>query len=119
MQKSETKPLTDVRTWNEALSEHLRYDTISTERVEILAGLEMVTASVHQLLQKEVQTLPEDLVVEVLDFVQFLKSRRDEEAFLWEQVEATQAYRRRHPESVTTMTADEWLEMTADLDDEG
>ena len=72
----------------------------------------MVTASVHTLLQQEIQTLSDDLVVEVLDFVQFLKSRRDEQAFLWEQVEATRAFRRRHPEDVVTITADEWMAAT-------
>jgi hypothetical protein len=77
----------------------------------------MVTTTVQQLLQNEVQTLPDDLVIEVLDFIQFLKSRRAEEAFLWEQVEETRAYRRRHPEEVMTVTADEWMAATADLDD--
>jgi hypothetical protein len=72
----------------------------------------MATASAHALLQQEIQTLSDDLVVEVLDFVQFLESRRVEHAFLWEQVKATRAWRRQHPEDVVTVAADEWMAAT-------
>jgi hypothetical protein len=53
-------------------------------------------AASQQLLYQESQTLPDDLVAEVLDFVQFLKSGSTEEAFLWSQVEETYRYRRQH-----------------------
>ena len=52
------------------------------------------TATAHRLLQEEIHALPDDLTVEVLDFVQFLKARRAEDGFLWQQVEKTRAYRK-------------------------
>lgn len=76
-----------------------------------------MTASAHRLLQHEIQALPDDLTVEVLDFVQFLKARREEDRFLWQQVEETRAYRQRHPEDVQTVTADEFLAMTEEAED--
>jgi len=60
----------------------------------------------QQLLYQEIETLPDHLVTEVLDFVQFLKSGWTEEAFLWSQVEQTYEYRRQHPEEVYTVTAE-------------
>ena len=75
------------------------------------------TATVQRLLQQEIRTLPEELTAEVLDFVQFLKARRVEERFLWQQVEETYAYREQHPEEVLTMTAEEFLALTTDADD--
>ncbi len=36
----------------------------------------MATVSAQRLLQQEIRALPDDLTVEVLDFVQFLKARR-------------------------------------------
>jgi hypothetical protein len=74
------------------------------------------TATVQRLLQQEIRTLPEELTAEVLDFVQFLKARRVEDHFLWQQVEETYAYREQHPEEVLTMTAEEFLALT-DVDD--
>lgn len=74
------------------------------------------TATVQRLLQQEIQTLPDELTTEVLDFVQFLKTRRMEDRFLWQQVEETYAYREQHPEEVLTMTAEEFLTLT-DMDD--
>ena len=47
----------------------------------------MATVSAQSLLQQEIRALPDDLTVEVLDFVQFLKARRAEDGFLWQQVE--------------------------------
>jgi hypothetical protein len=73
-------------------------------------------ATVQRLLQQEIQTLPDELTTEVLDFVQFLKTRRMEDRFLWQQVEETHAYREQHPEEVLTMTAEEFLALT-DVDD--
>lgn len=74
--------------------------------------------SAQQLLYQEIQTLPDNLVAEVLDFVQYLKSGWTEESFLWSQVEKTYQYRQQHPEEVITVTGEEWLADTADLDDE-
>ncbi len=68
----------------------------------------MGSQTVHEMLQSEIESLPESLVGEVLDFVLFAKSRRQEEAFLWEQVEETRAYREQHPEDVITVSAEEW-----------
>jgi len=70
------------------------------------------TATVQRLLQQEIQTLPDELTTEVLDFVQFLKTRRMEDRFLWQQVEETYAYREQHPEEVLTMTTEEFLALT-------
>lgn len=74
----------------------------------------IATTTAQKLLQQEIIGLPEHLATEVLDFVQFLKTRRAEEAFLWKQVEATRAYRQEHPDEVRTVTVDEWLAETAD-----
>ncbi len=62
----------------------------------------------RELLKHQVEELPDDLAEQVLDFVVFLRERRKEEEFLWQQVEETQAYRRQHPEDVITTTAEEW-----------
>jgi len=75
----------------------------------------MTSPSIAQkMLQQEVLVLPENLATEVLDFIQFLKARRAEEAFLWQQVEGTRIYRQEHPGDVQTVTADEWLAETTD-----
>ena len=76
----------------------------------------MVTPSIHDLINKEIETLPDELVAEVLDFIQFLKSRREED-FLWERVEETYTHRQKNPEDVTTVTTDEWMEATAHLNE--
>ena len=72
----------------------------------------MATVSAQRLLQQEIRALPDDLTVEVLDFVQFLKARRAEGSFLWQQVEETRAYREQHPDEVWTVSADEVLTTT-------
>ena len=77
----------------------------------------MVTPSIHDLINKEIETLPDELVAEVLDFIQFLKSRREEEDFLWERVEEAYTHRQKNPEDVTTVTSEEWMEATAHLGD--
>ncbi len=77
----------------------------------------MASTSVAQkMLQQEILALPESLTTEVLDFVQFLKARRAEEIFLWQQVETTRAYREEHPDHIRTMTVDEWLAETVDAE---
>jgi len=49
-------------------------------------------------------------------FLAVLEEAENEEAFLWNQVEETYAYRRQHPEDVITATAEEWLADTVRLD---
>ena len=80
----------------------------------------MQPPTIHQLLRREIDTLPDALAESVFDFVLFLKSRHSEEVFLWQQVEATNAYRQQHPEDVQTVTSEEWEQATAHLgeDDE-
>lgn len=73
-----------------------------------------MTATQH-LLYQEMQTLPDDLATEVLDFIQFLKSDLTEEDFLWSQVEETYPYRRQRPDDIMTVTGDEWLADTAQM----
>lgn len=78
----------------------------------------MRTTTVHQRLKSEVDLLPDDIASEVFDFLLFVKERRAEEAFLWQQVEATHKYRQQHPEDVMTVTAEEFDKLTAYMDDE-
>ncbi|MBM4457074.1 MAG: hypothetical protein FJ011_04785 [Chloroflexi bacterium] len=79
----------------------------------------MAATMAYELLKREVETLPVPLAEQVLDFITFIKSRYAEDAFLWKQVETTQARRRKHPEEVMTVTAEEWDTLTAYLDGEG
>jgi hypothetical protein len=79
--------------------------------------LDMATPSIHDLINKEIETLPDELVAEVLDFIQFLKSRRDEEDFLWERVEDAYSHRQKNPDDTMTVTSDEWMEGTAHLNE--
>ena len=71
------------------------------------------TSIAQKMLQQEILALPENLATEVLDFIQFLKVRRAEDAFLWRQVEVTRTYRQEYPGDVQTVTVDEWLAETA------
>lgn len=77
----------------------------------------MSAISAQRLLEQEIRVLPDDLTIEVLDFVQFLKARRAEDSFLWQQVVETRAYREQHPEEVWTVSADEFLAATANAED--
>ncbi len=70
----------------------------------------------RELLQNEIDTLPEALAREVFDFVLFMKARYAEETFLWEQVEETQRYRQQHPQDVMTTTPEEWEALTTHLE---
>jgi len=72
--------------------------------------------NIREKLQQEVASLSDALAEEVFDFVLFVKARRVEEAFLWEQAQAAEAYRRAHPDEVVTATADEWEATTEALD---
>ena len=70
----------------------------------------------QQLVYQEIQTLPDNLLEELLDFIQFLNTNQTETTFLWEQVEETYAHRLQHPDKMTIATAEEWLAHTADID---
>jgi len=78
----------------------------------------MSTQSVREILQDEITSLPESLAEEVLDFVLFVKSKREEDEFLWQQVEEARTHRAQNPDDVKTITAEEWDAFTAQLDDE-
>ena len=78
----------------------------------------MATQSVREMLQDEITSLPESLAEEVLDFVLFVKSKREENEFLWQQVEVARGHRAQDPDDVKTVTAEEWDALTAQLDDE-
>jgi hypothetical protein len=78
----------------------------------------MSVQTVQQRVRAEVDSLPEPLAAEVFDFVEFLKARRAEEAFLWQQVGETRRYREQHPEEVLTVTTEEWEQITAHLEPE-
>ncbi|NJN96331.1 MAG: hypothetical protein HC875_20550 [Anaerolineales bacterium] len=78
----------------------------------------MSTQTIHKVLQQEIEALSPALIEEVLDFVLFVKARRAEENFLWQQIEETQQYRRQHPDEVMTVTAEEWDKLSIHLDDE-
>ncbi len=78
----------------------------------------MSTLTLQERLQHEVESLPPSLIEEILDFILFVKARRVEEDFLWQQVEKTRLYREQDPNNVMTVTAEEWDDLTTDLDDE-
>jgi hypothetical protein len=78
----------------------------------------MVELMIRERLKYEVEALPEQMAAEVLDFVLFVKARRDEETYLWQQVEAAHDRRLEHPEDVRTVTAAEWEALTAGLEGE-
>lgn len=78
----------------------------------------MTAPTTHELLRNEIETLPEPIAAEVLDFVLFVKARHDEEAYLWRQVEVAYERRRQHPDDVLTVTAEEWNTLTAELEDD-
>jgi hypothetical protein len=77
----------------------------------------MAQPLVRELLRREIETLPEDLAQEILDFLLFVRARRSEEAQLWAAVEAAKEHRRQHPASVQTVTPDEWDRLTEHLDE--
>jgi hypothetical protein len=77
----------------------------------------MAEQRAQDLLRREIDDLSDIVAQEVLDFVLFVKARRAEEAFLWEQVEAAQRHRQEHPDEVKTVDADTWNQLTAYLDD--
>ena len=78
----------------------------------------MAAMNTREMLQHEIESLPDALAEEVFDFVMFVKARREEEAFLWEQAETAQAHRRAHPDEVITSTAEEWDAATKSKTDE-
>jgi hypothetical protein len=43
---------------------------------------EMALTEIQRLINQEIQSLPDELAVEVLDYIQFLKAREQEEYLL-------------------------------------
>lgn len=78
----------------------------------------MSTFSQTERLKQEIEGLSPSLIEEILDFVLFIKTRREEDAFLWEQIEETFTYRQQNPDEVMTVSGEEWETLTADLEDE-
>lgn len=76
----------------------------------------MSILNVREMLLQEIRLLPEELAEEVFDFVLFVKEHREEETFLWEQVNETRSYRLKNPREVITATADEWEKATRHLE---
>jgi hypothetical protein len=77
----------------------------------------MSTLSLTERLHQELEGLSPSLIEEILDFVLFIKARREEDAFLWQQVEETYTYRQENPNEVMTVSGEEWEALTADLED--
>ena len=78
----------------------------------------MKTKPARDLLRQQVETLTEDMAEEVLDFVLFMRARRNEDEYLWHQSEEARAYREQHPEDVVISTAEEWEKATPRFEDE-
>ena len=76
----------------------------------------MTTSTLHEILKREVDLLPDALAEEVLDFIMFVKEQRAEGTFLWRQVQETQAYRKQNPEDVSVVTKDQWDEAARHLE---
>lgn len=76
----------------------------------------MATLTLHEMLKREIDLLPEALAEEVFDFILFVREQRAEERFLWRQIRETQAYRQQNPEDVCVVTADQWDEATRCLE---
>jgi hypothetical protein len=72
----------------------------------------------RDLLRQQVEALTEEMAEEVLDFVLFVRARRNEEEYLWQQAEETRAFREQHPEDIIVATAEEWDKATAGSEDE-
>jgi hypothetical protein len=72
----------------------------------------MSLTSAREALKLEVESLPEDLAAEVLDFIEFMRQRRDEEAFLWQQAAAAESRMAARPDEVRTVTRFEWESLT-------
>jgi len=72
----------------------------------------MSQTSVREALKAEVESLPEDLAAEVLDFIEFMRQRRAEEDFLWQQAAAAEARMTARPDEVQTVTRTDWEALT-------
>ncbi len=72
----------------------------------------------RDMLRQQVEALTDEMAEEVLDFVLFMRARRKEDEYLWQQAEETRAFREQHPEEVVISTAEEWDKATAQFDDE-
>lgn len=72
----------------------------------------MSEMSARDVLKLEIESLPEDLAAEVLDFIAFMRQRRTEEAFLWQQAVAAEARMASQPDDIQTVTRSEWESLT-------
>lgn len=72
----------------------------------------MSQTSAREALKVEVESLPDDLAAEVLDFIEFVRQRRAEEAFLWQQAAAAELRMADQPDEVQTVTRSEWEALT-------
>ena len=71
--------------------------------------------ALQKTIVEEIQVLPENLLEELLDFIRFLNSSKDEDAFAVEQIQATHDYRANNEDSVVTVTAEEFLQDTEEI----
>ncbi|WP_129630573.1 hypothetical protein [Candidatus Oscillochloris fontis] len=78
----------------------------------------MALPRTHTMLKQEIDDLNESDAQEVLDFLLFIKARRAEEAFLWQQVEEVQHRRQADPGAVQTVDVATWDLLTAHLDEQ-
>lgn len=78
----------------------------------------MQASSVREQLKQQLELVSEDVAQEVLDFVLFVQSRRQEEDFLWQQVEETRKFREQHPDDVIVSTPEDWAKRTEHLADD-
>lgn len=68
----------------------------------------MSEPTLHEMLRLEIESLPEALAAEVIDFIVFLKTRHGEDVELWGEVVAAHDRRQSTPTDVRTVALDEW-----------
>jgi hypothetical protein len=72
----------------------------------------MSPRSARETLKVEIDSLPEELAEEVLDFIGFMRQRRDEESFLCHEARAAEERMAASPDDVQTLTRAEWEALT-------
>jgi len=95
-----------------------RYTRFNISIGRLGKGRTVSAADAMKRVRKEISEMPADMLQQVLDFIRFLKSDEDEESFLWAQVEETLAQRTQSPETVKTVSAEEWLADTETIEDD-
>ncbi|MFN8487602.1 MAG: hypothetical protein U0350_08435 [Caldilineaceae bacterium] len=64
--------------------------------------------ALRTVLHQAIERMPVDVMADLLDFVEFSTTKQpDEEAFLWQNVEAAHEYERLHPDEIITVTDEE------------